>query len=266
MYSPLQLGYRYFSYLLQAANGKGHGIHSPFVYDLVTLVLNDDKNRYYCYAPIEGLRQQLLKSHTELQIIDLGAGSRTADSNTRTIGSIARSALKPAKYGQLLFRLANYMHAQTIMEVGTSLGITTAYLACSNSRAKVFTLEGVPDIVKTAQQHFEQLGLQNIRLIAGNFDETIPIALPQIGTIDMAYLDGNHRLEPTLRYFDQIFPFLHPKSLVIFDDIHWSAEMEEAWEAIKADPRVTLTIDLFFIGLVFFDKAFKQPQHFTIRF
>lgn len=266
MYSPLQLGYRYFRYQLNASNGKGHGIHSPFVYDLVTLVLNDDKNRYYCYAGIEALRQQLLKSHTELKVIDLGAGSRTADSSTRTIGSIARAALKPPKYGQLLFRLANYMQANTILEVGTSLGITTAYLASSSSRANVFTMEGVPDIVKTAQQHFTGLGLKNIRLIAGNFDETLPETLPEMGAIDLAYLDGNHRLEPTLRYFEQIFPFLHAKSLVIFDDIHWSAEMEQAWEAIKADPRVKLTIDLFFIGLVFFDDAFKQPQHFTIRF
>ncbi|MCU0375510.1 MAG: class I SAM-dependent methyltransferase [Chitinophagaceae bacterium] len=266
MYSPLQLGYRYFSYYLNAANGKGHGIHSPFVYDLVTLVLNDNKNRYYCYGPIEALRQQLLKSDTGLLVTDLGAGSRTANSSTRSIGSIARSALKPPKYGQLLFRLANYLQANTILEVGTSLGITTAYLASSNSRGRVFTMEGVPAIVSTAQKHFALLGLQNIELIAGNFDATLPEALPQIGSIDMAYLDGNHRLEPTLRYFNQLFPFLHGKSLVIFDDIHWSTEMEQAWQAIKADPRVTLTIDLFFIGLVFFDEAFKQPQHFTIRF
>ena len=266
MYSPVQLAYRYIIYWLSASNGKGHGIHSPFVYDLVTLVFNDNKNKYHCYAPIEALRKQLLKSRQELQITDLGAGSRIADSSIRTIGSIAGSALKPAKYGQLLFRLANYMQAQTILEVGTSLGITTAYLAGSSSRANVFTMEGVPDIVKTAQQHFTRLGLKNIRLIAGNFDETLPQTLPEMGAIDLAYLDGNHRLEPTLRYFEQIFPFLHAKSLVIFDDIHWSAEMEQAWEAIKADPRVKLTIDLFFIGLVFFDDGFKQPQHFTIRF
>lgn len=146
------------------------------------------------------------------------------------------------------------------------MGITTAYLASSNSRAKVYTMEGVPDIVKTAQQHFTFLGLNNIQLIAGNFDKTLPHALSEMGAIDLAYLDGNHRLEPTLRYFEQIFPFLHAKSLFIFDDIHWSAEMEQAWKTVKADPRVKLTIDLFFIGLVFFDDAFKQPQHFTIRF
>ncbi|CAN5402127.1 class I SAM-dependent methyltransferase [soil metagenome] len=265
MYSQLQLASKFLKYWLKASNGKGHGVHSPFVFDFIEHVLND-KQDYYCYPKIEALRNALLANETILTIEDFGAGSHTSATKQRSIQSIARSALKPKKFGQLLFRIANYYQPKFILELGTSLGITSAYLASANHQVQVVTMEGATAVAATAERHFQQLGLNNIQLTVGNFDETLGPVLSQLKQVDLAFIDGNHREEPTIRYFKQLLPYCRENTILIFDDVHWSKQMEQAWETIKADERVLLTIDLFFIGLVFFRKDFKVKQHFTIWF
>ena len=265
MYSPLQLGIRYLRYYVKAANGKGHGVHSPFVFDFITRVLNDDRS-FYAYRSIENLRRLLLLDNREVVVEDMGAGSRVKKTNTRRIKDIARSSLKPQKFGQLLFRIVDHYAPATILELGTSLGITTAYLAAAKTGSTVVTMEGASAVAEQALANFNKLQLSNIKLVKGNFDETLPDTLLNNSRIDMAFIDGNHRYEPTMRYYHDLLPCMHEYSILIFDDIHWSAEMEQAWEAIKADVHNTLTIDLFFIGLVFFRKENKEKQHFTIRF
>ncbi len=265
MYSKFQLIKKYIGYYLKASNGKGHGVHSPFVFDLITKVLNDDR-QYYCYANIEKLRRQLKKDHTLLTIEDFGAGSRVASHHQRKVSSIAQSSLKPAKFGQLFFRMVNYYQPRNIVELGTSLGITTAYMASARPGATVVTMEGAKQVASIAKNNFGVLGLTNIQVVEGNFDDTLPQVLQNIPFVDLAFVDGNHRKQPTLQYFKQLSDKANENSIFIFDDIHWSEEMEEAWAAIKADERITLTIDLFFIGLVFFRPEQKIKQHFTVRF
>jgi predicted O-methyltransferase YrrM len=266
MYSPLQLGARYFAYYLSASNGKGHGIHSPFVFSFVTKVLNDDRN-FYAYQSIEQLRYSLLHDQQKLLIEDMGAGSRVKKENSRKVADIAASSLKPKKFSQLLFRVVDQYAPKNILELGTSLGITTAYLASAKKEDSfVITMEGAQAVAEIARINFNKLGLQNIELVEGNFDETLPLAVKKMGKVDMAFVDGNHRYEPTLRYFKELLPAMHEYSILVFDDIHWSKEMERAWEEIKQDASVTLSIDLFFIGLVFFRKEQKAKQHFIIRF
>jgi predicted O-methyltransferase YrrM len=265
MYSPFQIGTRYLKYYLTASNSKGHGMHSPFVYSFITAVLND-KRQFYAYQTIETIRQLLLHNQQQLVIEDFGAGSRVKKNNTRKIADIALSSLKPKKFGQLLFRIVDHYAPQTILELGTSLGITTAYLATARDASRVITIEGAAAVAGVAKNNFTRLGLHNIELIQGNFDETLLPTIQQMGSIDLAFVDGNHRYEPTVRYFREILPAMHEYSILIFDDIHWSKEMEQAWEEIKRDNSVTLSIDLFFIGLVFFRKEQKVKQDFVIRF
>ncbi len=265
MYSKLQLATKYIQYWLGASNGKGHGIHSPFVFDFVTRVMND-RRIFYCYESIESLRKQLQQNTTVLTIEDFGAGSRVSPTQQRTIASIAASALKPKKYSQLLFRMVNHYQPFNILELGTSLGITTAYLSCGKSDAHVITMEGSEAIAGVAQQNFQRLQLQNVELITGNFDDQLPGNLQRLSSVDFAFVDGNHRKAPTLAYFEQLLAKTHEHSVLIFDDVHWSREMEEAWEEIKAHPAVTLSIDLFFFGIIFFRAENKAKQHFTIRF
>ncbi len=265
MYSKLQLATRYFNFLLTASNSKGHGTHSPFVFDFITQVLNR-KNHYYAYETIETLREKLKLDKQSLILEDMGAGSVVSTTNIRTIASLATHAAKSPKYGQLLFRMANYYHPETIIELGTSLGITTAYLALGNLKANVITLEGSTAVAKKALDNFRSLQLNNIRLVQGNFDNTLKKVLDALTKIEMLFVDGNHREEPTLRYFWQLLPHMATESVIIFDDIHWSEEMEMAWKVIRNHPQVMLSIDLFFVGLVFFNPAFKVKQDFSIRF
>lgn len=265
MYSPFQLGLRYIHYWMKSSNAKGHGIHSPFVFELVDKVFIDDRN-FYVFPLIEAAREELLYNNSSIAVTDFGAGSRVNKNYSRTISSIAKSSLKPKKFGQLLFKLVNYFGSTTILELGTSLGITTSYLAAANHNGLVITMEGAPEIAKQAERHFQHIGLHNIEQIVGNFDETLSNVLQKNKILDFVFIDGNHRFEPTIRYFNMLKPNLHENSVLVFDDIHWSKEMELAWAAIKEDDSVTLTIDLFFIGLVFFRKEQKKKQHFIVQF
>lgn len=265
MYSKTQLALKYLHYYITAASGKGHGIHSPFIFDFITNVLND-KNQYYAYAEIERLRKDLLTDTSSVEVLDLGAGSSQTALNTRRVKDITRWSLKPPKYAQLLFRIANHYQPETLVELGTAMGLTTAYLASANSSKHIYTFEGAPAIARLAQKNIDRLHRRNIQLITGNFDETLEPLLKKINTADFVFIDGNHRQEPTLRYFEYLLPHLHPRSIVVFDDIHWSREMEAAWKTVLGHPSIRCSIDLFFIGIVFFNPDFKEKQQFTIRF
>ena len=265
MYSLPRVATKFIKYYLAAYNGKGHGVHSPFVFDFIKNVLNDCRH-FYAYDAIERIREKLLSNDKVLQIEDFGAGSTVIKSNHRKINSIAKSSLKPKKFGQLMMRMVNYYGIKTSIELGTSLGVTTSYLASGNLKGQVITLEGSGEIANIAKQNFERLKLQNIEIVEGNFDDTLQKTLEKIPTIDLAFVDGNHRKAPTLDYFNQLLRKKTEQSIFIFDDIHWSKGMEEAWQQIQQHPDVTLTIDLFFIGLVFFRKEQKVAQHFSIRF
>jgi predicted O-methyltransferase YrrM len=265
VYSSFQLAYKYLHYYLTASNGKGHGIHSPFVFEFITKVLIDNET-YPVYRRVEELRDKLLLDNTVLNIEDFGAGSSVSKSNQRSIASIAKNAAKPKKFAQLLFRMAQYYKPGQVLELGTSLGITTSYLASGNPNANILTLEGSKAIAESATKNFQSSGLNNIELITGNFDETLAPTIKPLSSVDFAFIDGNHRYKPTINYFNQILCKTQNSSVLVFDDIHWSKEMEQAWEEIKQHSAVTCTVDLFFIGLVFFRSEIKEKQHFEIRF
>lgn len=241
-------------------------MHSPFVFDFIVHVLNN-KSNYQPPIEIEAVRRGLLRDKTVLTIEDLGAGSRTSATKQRSVQQLAKSALKPKKYAQLLFRLVKHYKPATVLELGTSLGITTSYLAAAAPNAKLITIEGSKAVAGVAQKTFEALSQKNIQLLRGNFDDVLPSVLrPSPSSFDLAYVDGNHRYQPTVNYFHQLLPHLHHNSILVFDDIHWSEEMERAWEEIKTHPSVRCTVDVFFLGFVFFRQEFKAKQHFAVRF
>ena len=265
MYSRLQLVARYFHYYLTASNGKGHGIHSPFIFEFITRILND-KSIYKDYDKVESLRKRLLADQTIIPVEDFGAGSAVTKKEQRSVSSIARNAAKSKKYGQLLYRVVRFYQPQTILELGTSLGITTSYLALAQPTASIITIEGAKAIADIARRNFHEFSLTNTKLVEGNFDDTLSAVIKDLSSIDLAFIDGNHRQEATENYFNQLLSRTHNTSILVFDDIHWSRGMEQAWESIKNHPSVSCSIDLFFIGLVFFREEFREKQHFRIRF
>ncbi len=252
----------FINYLLR---GKSkYYIHSPFVYDFVKEVLNDKRN-YYCYEEIEFYRDLWCKDDSIIEVEDFGAGSHLEKKNKRSIGFIAKTSAAPKKYAQLLFRIIEYYKCLNILELGTSLGITTLYLSAYNKKGNVFSIEGSKVIANEAKKKFIQLNRSNIQLIQGTFEEKLIPTLNEIKQVDFLYIDGNHKLKPTLDYFNTCLPYLHENSIVILDDIYWSHEMKQAWNEIKKQPSVTLSLDLFRVGILFFRKD-RDKEHFRLYF
>jgi predicted O-methyltransferase YrrM len=240
-----------------------HAVHSPFVFNLLTKCFYDRKSKPE-YAILKEYRNSLLENKNTIEVTDFGAGSRVFKSNTRLISKIAKTAGISPKRAQLLFRIVNYFKPDTILEIGTSLGLATSALSFGNPKASIITLEGCPETAKQAQMQLEKFGYNNVECVVTEFTSYLEICNLKSKICNLIYFDGNHSKKATLEYFELLLPTITNETVWIFDDIHWSAAMEEAWEIIKNHPKVTVSIDTFQWGLVFF--RYEQPkQHFIIR-
>lgn len=240
-------------------------IHSPYIFKLVTEVFEKEIN-YADFKRIEDLRDSLKENNNEIEVVDLGAGSRAFKTHRRKISKIVRRSVKKEKYGHLLYMMIRHAKANAILELGTSLGITTAYMASAHQNTRVITVEGSESIAKLAQENFDKLKLNNIQLVVGNFDDVLKNICDEHKVFDLIFIDGNHREVPTINYFNTVLPCCHNDTILLFDDIHWSEEMQEAWEYIKNHEKVTCTIDIFEMGIVFLRKEFRQKQHMQITY
>ncbi len=251
-------------YLLHRLTAKTrHGTHSPFVYKLADEVIYL-KRQLEDYNIIEAQRKRLLQDNDTITVTDLGAGSQLNKDRTKKVRQIAANALKSPKLAQLIYRLAKFNNPRNIIELGTCLGITTAYLSKAAPSASVLTIEGCPNTASVAERNFRDLRLNNVELQVGNFDDILPGMLDKQAELDFVYIDGNHRKEATLNYFKWCLPKVHENTMLIFDDIYWSEGMKEAWAEIKRHPQVTVTVDLFWIGLVFFKKG-QAREDFKLK-
>ena len=268
-------------HFLTAWNTSGEAIHSPYLFRLVRFVLRDE-NAYYCFRDIERRRELLLACEDSLGVVDYGsAGSPEGLHVQRRVCDIAKNHLESARVGQVLFRIVNFLHEEEkrplqILELGTSLGITTAYLASVDSRNKVVTMEGSEAVLRVAQGVWRMLKLENIEWIQGNIDDTLYNIYigergkvkgergKERGELDLAFVDANHTYEATIRYADFLLNRLTEKGILVLDDIHYSEQMERAWSELKADPRVTTSMDLYHVGLLFVDTHYLK-RHYRIR-
>ncbi len=252
----------YLRYLFFAHHDEGHGVHSPFVYQFIQNVLEDERF-FYAYNAIEERRARLVRDKRKIRIKDLGAGSHNG--KKRMIKQIARQSAISAKYGELLFKLVDQFGARTIFELGTSIGLSTAYLAAANSKSKVFTFEGCPKTADIAKETLVGLNLHNVNLHVGSFESLVPAELSKNPQVDLVFFDGNHTYKATKQYFEWFLQKKTPDSIFVFDDIHWSPGMLKAWKEIKSHSEVVLTMDLFFIGIVFFRQGMAK-QDIVIRY
>lgn len=252
---------RSFIAFLLASTNK-HGVHSPFVYDLTTKCFNGSINPVKMKA-FSKIQKSLYSNKNSIIITDYGKGSSVFKSNERKVYDIAKIAGISKNKSALLLRMLDYFNPKNILEIGTSAGLGTSVLSIGNPEAEILTLEGCENTAQIAKELFKANQLNNIQLIVGNFNETLSATLAD-KQYDLIYFDGNHQKEPTVEYFNQCIKTVHNNSIFIFDDINWSPDMQLAWEEIKNHPKVTVTINTFFWGIVFFRKEQKK-QHFTIR-
>ncbi|UII20030.1 O-methyltransferase [Fulvivirga ligni] len=251
--------FSYLDYWLKA-EGK-HSLQPPFIFDLYSNVFLN-KEKYKDFDQLKHLRKTCKKSSEQIKVTDFGSGSQVAKSNVRSISQIATNGTTKPKYSKLLYRLIKHLKANNILELGTSIGLNTLYLSKA-TEGKVITLEGDKALSNYALDIFKQEKATNIDLITGNIDQTLTGAISE--PIDMAFIDANHSYTPTLQYFEVLKSHIHEGSCIIFDDIHWSKEMEAAWNEIKMAKGVTLSIDIFQFGLVFFKTGLK-PQHYILEY
>jgi predicted O-methyltransferase YrrM len=252
------------SFIGYAMKAKGpHGVHSPFVYNLITKVLKE-KRRSAEFETIENLRAQYRKSNEEIVVTDFGAGSRTMMGDKRSVGSITRTALQPASHARALAMIAAHANAKYILELGTSLGITTAHIATSVNSSIIYTIEGSSAICRIAQSGWEKLGLSSIVSIEGSFDTTLESTLKKMPAVDCVIIDGNHRGEACLRYIESILPYANEHTVFVVDDIYWSSSMTLAWMKCVDDNRFSLSLDFFDFGVLYRSKG-RVKEHFVLK-
>ncbi len=250
-------------YVLKARHYNGFGIHSPFVFYLVRELIYE-RTPFTAFSKISAARKSLKQNKRTVNVETPGAPSVKAGA-TKKIKKLVSENSIPDKYGRLMFRLANHFEARNLLEIGTGTGISTLYLALHDSRASVVTIEGNRQLSILAKGLFEIVGVNNIILITGLFSEEIPEVLSDKEKLDFVFFDGDHRFDSTLEYFEMCLSKVHNDTIFVFDDIHWSPEMEKAWEAIVKHPLVKVSLDLFRIGIVFFRKECVK-QHYVVMY
>jgi predicted O-methyltransferase YrrM len=253
----------YIRFIVTAGHRKGHGIHPPFAYELVSKVLFDREYKE-AYDQLKNLRNTLKRNKTNLHVSSIGVNSKHFTGNTRRIGQLLKHSSIQSKYSKFFYRIAEYYRPNTIIELGTSIGVSTLSFALGNPKAKVLTIEGNSALCNFAGELFKAEGVNNITLFEGDFDEHLQIINTDYPPPDLVFIDGNHSKEATLRYF-KFFVHWMEEGFLIFDDINWSAGMQEAWKDIVDDERAQITFDLFRMGIVVRRKQ-VTPGHYRIRF
>lgn len=260
--SALSFAYRFCRYYLRASNR--HGLQAPFAYQLNEFVFKRDR-KDVVQESIEVLRKKLKDDQRKINVSDFGAGFGGTIFKELSISYIAKNSAKPPRYARMLFRLVNYLKPKTIVELGTSLGISALYQAAGNPSAKVHTLEGCPETARIAQVNFNAFPNYNIELTVGPFEIALPILLEKINEIDFLFVDGHHQLIPTLHYIEMCIPKLSKNAVVVIDDINWSDEMRDAWQQLIKDRRFTLSLDVFMMGILFVNKDLSK-ENFVLRY
>ena len=241
-------------------------LHSPFAYRFYHDIIKNGKD-YPQYKTVKKVRNDLIDFSRFIKRRDLGAMAKDAPCDQRfvRVRDIVKKSSVSERKGQFLFRLVRDLQPGTILELGTAFGISTLYMATAAPDSRIITIEGCIDSAHLARENFDKSGIKNIRVICGPFDEKLPLAFQEMPSPDLIFVDGNHKKKPTLDYFEEFLKHIHPESVLIFDDIHWSSGMESAWKEIRRHPAVKVTFDLFHLGVVFFKEELSK-EDFIIRF
>jgi len=259
-----EMAWQYAKYRTKAKNR--FKIHSPFVYGFLENVFRD-QTYYDDFKLLDEIYQEQKHSDRLIETIDFGAKASGKEYKEYVIklGELVRKRSHPLKHLHIFYNLSRYVKPENILEFGTAAGIGTLYLKKPLPASKMVTMEGCATLASVAEENFKKAALENVEIIQGNFDVVLDDVLKKFDKLDFVFFDGNHRKEPTLEYFNKCMEKIHPETVFLFDDIHWSKGMNQAWEKIKADERVSVTMDVFWSGLVFFRKGIAK-QDFVVKF
>jgi predicted O-methyltransferase YrrM len=258
----VKIALRYLNYFLNAVDE--HSLHSPFIYNLYSNIIKPDKDGRE-FVKYKNLRKELLRDMRTIQAQDLGAGSSISNTPQKMVKAIVKNSTTPSKQSRLFYRIIHHFKFKNVIELGSSVGINTLYMAAANKDAQIYTLEGCPHTASIATEVFNRFKNLNIHLIQGNIDQVLPNLVKKLPALDFVYFDANHTFDATLKYFNICLTKTHENTIFVFDDIHWSNGMEKAWNIIKKHEKVSLTIDLFDSGMVIF-KPLYVKQHYVLSY
>ena len=243
--------------------GNAYSIHSPFVYTLYCEVL---KPKSFVVNSnlllVQNLLRQLFSSKESFSAHDTGEPSRTR--KALTIGEKARSVSQDIKGGQILYRLVKKFQPEVIVEMGTGAGASSLYMSCASPASRIYTVEGNASMALIAKDLFQKFEHANIQLLEGRFHDVLPSLLSSLNGFDMAFIDGDHKGESLMKYFETLLPYISETSILVLHDIYWSNDMLETWKKLVSRPEVHVSVDVFHFGLLFFNKA-QPKQHFELR-
>jgi predicted O-methyltransferase YrrM len=259
----LRIILKYLRFYVKAYSHYGHGIHSPFVYDLLSRVLapSEDEN----LNNVLHWRRLVKKDGRHVYGRAPGAGSSAGEKAAIPAGRLASLTGISHACGSILYGLIREFRPETIIELGTGLGISTAYLALACPERKIISIEGSIERSELARQNLLKLGIQNIHFLSGDFETHLATLLSNAKHPLFIFIDGNHKYQPTIEYFETILNFRNENTIIVIDDIYWSAEMEQAWKEISLHRKVMLSIDLFRFGILFFKKGMHK-QHYRVKY
>lgn len=241
-------------------------VHSPFVFSFYKDILPHRSTEWG--DKVEKLRCSLAAEHEHrLSFEDLGAGSanKGTEQITRSVSSLARLSARHRREGELLYRICQHYQPKRCLEFGTNLGISTLYQLGALTDSRFVSMEGAAPLAALASRHCEQFGLSP-EILVGEFSSLLEERLDLAEyRPDYVFVDGNHRYQPTMDYFEALLPHISDGGIIIFDDINWSKEMQQAWQEIIAHPAVTLSLDLYVLGICFIRRP-QAKEHFVVPY
>ena len=238
------------SYLLRSKeNEKLPDIFNEFILDSMFQMSS--------YIDCCEYRLNMLADNTMLNVKDFGTGN----SGMRKVKDIARRSSTDVRYGGVMQKIIDSFKVESILELGTSVGIGTMFLARTNAKAEITTVEGCPETCKFAKSEFAKRKIANVNFINDDFDHLFASNALKDKYFDLTFIDGNHTSEATIRYFDNIIKrYSNKKSIIIVDDINWSRDMYDAWKEISSLMPDSLRINLFRMGIIFSGYGFPKEE------
>ena len=254
------------SFISNRLKGKRwDSFHSPYLFRLMSFMAND-KVRFEKFSAIEALRRKWLKNRTRIVRKDKGTGSLySGKPDTESISAIAKHALSLPFQCRCMARLVHLEKPNVIIEFGSSLGISAAYLQSGNPTSVITTVEGDPEIAKLARTTFAELDMTGIQLVVSTFEEFLASPDHHDRKIDLLFLDGNHNSSALLDYYEKLKSNFSANTIVLVDDIYWSQDMQQGWRKLINLPEVTQSVDCFRFGMLFFKKEFLEKENHRIR-
>ena len=236
-----------------------HGVEGKHIAQAFLKTLNGENtpDENQLFKKLNQFRLDLITDKRKISFEEIGHKS------IMTVAEVVDRAASPEIWAQFFYRLSQASRIKNILEIGTNLGISGQYFIKAlegKKNAKFISMEGVKGLCEIASTRFDLISGENhFEVVHGLYDKSLQNIVISNIYFDLIFIDGNHRYEATLKYFELLKNNLSYRAIVIFDDIHWSSGMRRAWREICTQKGVVFSVNFFKLGLIVFDSKQSKP-------